>query len=117
MEIAVHHAAARNAADLRAYLEYRMFAAVSRFSGSCARLDVHLSEREASKGPFVCTVALEIKPSGRVRIRATGKRPYVAIERAAERLSRGVTRHLGGLDHARAVGRGRVMAEKKGGSI
>jgi ribosome-associated translation inhibitor RaiA len=112
MQIAVHDADARNVTDLRAYAEYRMFAAVTRFSRSCARIDVRLSERQTAREPYVCDVVLEMKPSGRVQVRATGERPYLAIDRAAERLSSGVERELGAGSRARAIGRAdRISAE------
>lgn len=110
MRIAVHDADARNVTDLRAYSEYRMFAAVSQYSRSCAHLDVHLSERQTSREPYVCNVVLEMKPAGLVRVRATGDRPYLAIDRAAERLSSELERQLGAGSHGGAVGRGEVMS-------
>jgi ribosomal subunit interface protein len=114
MQIAVHDADARSVAHLRAYSEYRMFAAVSRFSRSCARIDVRLSERRTAREPYVCTVVLEMKPSGRVRARATGDRPYLAIDRAAERLSSGVERELGAGRDAGAAGRTDLIAAESG---
>lgn len=117
MQIAVHDADARNVTDLRAYSEYRMFAAVSRFSSSCARIDVRLSERQTAREPYVCTVVLEMRPSGQVRVRATGDRPYLAIDRAAERLSSGVERELGADRREHDVGRADLIAAESGREV
>jgi ribosomal subunit interface protein len=117
MQIAVHDADARIVTGLRAYSEYRMFAAVSRFSRNCARIDVRLSERQTAREPYVCAVVLEMKPSGLVRVRATGDRPYLAIDRAAERLSSGVERELGAGSRARSVGRADRIPPKAEGRV
>ena len=117
MQIAVHDADARNVTDLRAYSEYRMFAAVSRFSRSCARIDVRLSERQTVREPYVCSVVLEMKPSGRVQVRATGDRPYLAIDRAAECLSSGVKRELGARTRSRAIGPAGLISAESGREV
>ena len=98
--------------QVRAYVEYRMFSAVSRFGRQCVRLNVHLEESDATPvgTRYGCAVALQLSPPGRVRVRATADRLYAAVDESAERLSRGVQRRLGEASQdggTRATGRRR----------
>ncbi len=86
------HAREAVAAHVRAYVEYRMFSAISRFGDSCARLDVRLAATEV--GTQCCAVVLDMKPTGRVRIRSIADHLYAAVDQSADRLARGVARRL-----------------------
>ena len=94
MNIAIH-AKEPIAAQVRAYIEYRMFSAMSRFGRRIARLSVRLDSTHVGNR-YSCAVALDLTPAGRVRVRATADHPYAAIDQSAERLSRGVERRLRG---------------------
>ena len=80
--------------QVRAYIEYRMFSAVSRFCRRCVRLRVRLVSTRVGN-QHCCTVALDVKPTGQVRARATANHLYAAVDQSAERLSRAVQRRLG----------------------
>jgi ribosome-associated translation inhibitor RaiA len=82
-------------AQARAYAEYRMFSAVSGLDLKGARMDVRLEEQESprSGAQYRCSVALTVGPVGRIRVRTTGDRIYLAIDRAAKSLSRSLERH------------------------
>ena len=97
MNIAVHAQGLRADGQVRAYVEYRMFSAISRFGQRCARLSVRLEACESTHAAirYRCTVALDLTPAARVRVRATADRPYAAVDQAAERLSRRAERLLG----------------------
>jgi ribosome-associated translation inhibitor RaiA len=104
MEIHVHAAESANATQVRGYVEYRMFSAVSRFARKCARLSVRLGQDGPMRDQHSCSVVLDLAPAGQVRVRATGDRLYAAVDRAAERLAQGVERRLGAPNALRAMG-------------
>ena len=90
-------------ARVRAYVEYRMFSAISRFGSRCAQLDVRL---DSTQPGIWCALTLDLKPAGRVRVRATADRLYAAIDRSAERLLRSLERRLrAGSFEPRPIGR------------
>lgn len=91
MNIAVHAEGLTFTAQIRAYVEYRMFSAISRFGGRCVSLSVSLEESESQ---YRCAAILYLTPSGRVRVSAAANRPYAAVDQSAERLSRAVARRL-----------------------
>jgi ribosomal subunit interface protein len=76
--------------QVRAYVEYRMFSAVSQFGGACVRLSIRLEERPTTKpgSRYRCSVILKLIPAGRIRAVATAGHLYAAIDAAAERLAR-----------------------------
>jgi ribosome-associated translation inhibitor RaiA len=92
MTIAVQAQRLKRGAQVRVYVENRMFSAISRFAPRCARLGVHLEACESAQlgTRYRCTVALDLTPAARVRVRATADRLYSAVDQAAERLSRRV---------------------------
>jgi ribosome-associated translation inhibitor RaiA len=110
MEIFVRADESGNATQVRGYVEYRMFSAVSRFARQCDRQNVRLGQDDAlqTREQYSCSVVLDLAPAGRVRVRATGDRLYAAIDRAAKRLSHGVEQRLGST--ARASGHGVLAA-------
>ena len=73
----------------RAYVEYRMFSAISRFGGRNARLGVRLEARGVGVG-FRCVADLSLDAATHVQVRARADRLYAAIDRGAERLARAV---------------------------
>ena len=96
MDIAVHTHGLRIGARVRAYVEYRMFSAISRFGRRCVRLRVRLDESESERvgTQYRCSVTLDLTPAARVRVRATADRLYAAVDQSAERLSRAVEQRL-----------------------
>src|SRR5687768_11906767 len=92
MNIAIH-AQEPVAPQVRAYIEYRMFSAIGRFGRKCGRLSVRLGSTPVGT-QYCCAVALDLKPAGRIRVRATADHLYAAVDQSAERLSRGVERRL-----------------------
>jgi ribosome-associated translation inhibitor RaiA len=89
MTIAVQAQRLKRGAQVRVYVENRMFSAISRFAPRCARLGVHLEACESAQlgTRYRCTVALDLTPAARVRVRATADHLYSAVDQAAERLS------------------------------
>jgi ribosomal subunit interface protein len=96
MNIAVEAEGLKFTAQIRAYVEYRMFSAISRFGGRCVSLSVSLEETESAQlgTQYRCAAILYLTPSGRVRVSAASDRPYAAVDQSAERLSRAVARRL-----------------------
>lgn len=96
MKIATRAVRLTLATQVRAYVEYRMFSAVSRFGRACARLTIRLEELDSKRtGPqYRCSVVLDLMPAGRIRASATAHRLYAAIDVAADRLASGVERRL-----------------------
>jgi ribosome-associated translation inhibitor RaiA len=77
----------------RGYIEYRMFSAIGRFGRKCVHLSVRLDSTEVGSR-HCCALALDLKPAGHVRARATADHLYAAVDQSAQRLSRGVERLL-----------------------
>jgi ribosomal subunit interface protein len=96
MNISVRTPGIEVGADARAYIEYRMFSVISRFGRRCVRLSVRLEQHAPAtdRAPYGCTVAVHLQPAQRIRIRASADRLYAAVDRCAERLSRGLERRL-----------------------
>lgn len=96
MKIAIHAVRLSLATQVRAYVEYRMFSATSRFGRAGKGLRIRLEECDATRtgALYRCSAILDVMPAGRIRVRATGDRLYRAIDKAAERLAHGVERHL-----------------------
>jgi ribosome-associated translation inhibitor RaiA len=92
MNIAIH-ADEQIAPQVRAYIEYRMFSAIGRFGRKCVHLSVRLNSTEAG-ARHSCSLALDLKPAGHVRVRATADHLYAAVDQSAERLSRAAERRL-----------------------
>ncbi len=78
---------------VRAYIEYRMFSAIGHLRGTWEHLDVRL-DSTGMGARHACTLALDLKAGGRVRVRATADHLYAAVDRSARRLSRRVERRL-----------------------
>lgn len=96
MNLEVYAAESAAGTQARAYAEYRMFSAVSRFGTRCSRLNVYLEEAggERDGAQYGCAAVLDLLPAGQVRVRASAGHLYAAIDRAAESLSRGVEKRL-----------------------
>lgn len=80
---------------LRAYVEYRMFAAASRFNGSGSRLSVRLEPAGLNaRARYRCVASMDLRPARSVRVSASSDLLHAAVDRAAERLSRSAERRL-----------------------
>jgi ribosome-associated translation inhibitor RaiA len=80
----------------RAYVEYRMFSALSRFDADATQVNVRLEQTGSRVGAkYLCVASVvDVRPEGRVRVSATAGRLHAAVDRAAERLSASVERRL-----------------------
>lgn len=96
MQIEVHAADRIDLTDqCRAYVEYRMFSAASRFEGNGTRVSVRLEEAaSAARARYRCVATLDLGTEGRVRVSASANRIHAAVDRAAERLAGGVERRI-----------------------
>jgi len=96
MQIHIHTVGLDLADQSRAYLEYRMFCALSRFDRKDARLSVSLEERASARvdARYRCAATLEMARGTHVRVTAAAERLYAVIDRAAERLSAEVAGRL-----------------------
>ena len=81
------------APQVRAYIEYRMFSAIGRFGRRCERLSVRLDSTDVG-ARHRCSLALDLKPAGKVRVRGSADHLYAAVDRAAQRLSSRVEHRL-----------------------
>lgn len=74
----------------RTYAEYRMFAALTQFSGAAKVHRVRVLLRPVKSGSdcesIACTVTVALDGSDSFRIRTTGPHAYAAINRAVERI-------------------------------
>jgi ribosome-associated translation inhibitor RaiA len=79
----------------RAYVEYRIFSAASRFETSGTRVQVRLDEAGSpARARYRCVATVDLHAQGRVRVSASADRLHAAVDRAAERLSASVERRL-----------------------
>ena len=92
MRIAVTDIGATFGRQTTAYAEYRIFSSVARFGSAIRDADVSLSSPRSGGGAR-CVVALTVDDGGRLRVSATGRHVYDAINRAAERIGRQLHRH------------------------
>ena len=95
MQIAIHALNLSLTSQIRAYVEYRMFSATSRFGPVCQLLRITLDERDVIRtgARYRCDAVLDLLPAGSIRVSATSDRLYAAIDEAAERLSRSGEQH------------------------
>ena len=74
----------------RTYAEYRVFAALTQLAdaGNVLRARVVLRPVDRDRGgdSVVCAVTVTLEGADSIRIRATGRHAYAAINRAVERL-------------------------------
>lgn len=74
----------------RTYAEYRVFAALTRATGTrdarSARVTLQPLNTGADCGGVACTVTVLFEQSDTVQVNAIGEHPYAAINRAIERL-------------------------------
>jgi len=98
---------------VRAYVEYRMFAAASRFEGDGASVSVRLDQVGApSRARFKCVATVDLGPGGAGVVSASAKRLHAAVDRAAEKLSSSVERRLAGGREGANGSRGRSRVER-----
>jgi hypothetical protein len=96
MKIAIDVEGLAVAPQVLAYVEYRMFSAASRFGRECDRVGVRLEDcgSRARTPRYRCTVAVDLKPGGRVHVRAGGDGVSAVVDLAAARLVRRVEQRL-----------------------
>jgi ribosome-associated translation inhibitor RaiA len=80
---------------LRAYVEYRMFSAASRFDGRDGRLSVRLEPAGIdARARYRCVASMDLRPARPLRVSASSDLLHAAVDRAAERLSRSAERRM-----------------------
>ena len=84
----------------RVYAEYRFFRVAARHDALIRAIEVAVRRDAAANRPFVCTVTVDLIPSGTVKTQARAVHPTAAIDRAAERLAWLLERRMG---HAATV--------------
>jgi hypothetical protein len=84
----------------RTYAEYRVFAALTRATGTrearSARVTLRTLNASGDCGGVGCTVIVLFEPFDTVRVNAVGGHPYAAINRAIERLRAAVEPSVAG---------------------
>jgi ribosome-associated translation inhibitor RaiA len=71
--------------DQRVYAEYRFFRAVARHKALIRAVEVAVRCDDVVSRPFLCTVSVDLAPSGTVKTQARATHLTAAIDRAAER--------------------------------
>ena len=69
----------------RAYAEYRVFRAIAPYEPQVAAVDVVIGRESAARRQFLCTVTVDLGPSGHIKTQARAVHPSAAIDRAADR--------------------------------
>ena len=83
-------------ATLLAHVERRLRFALGRFEQKIRQIAVQVTDLNGPGGGFdkQCRVTVTLSPSGKVIVGATDADLHTAIDRAADRLERSVTREL-----------------------
>ena len=98
MRIRVSGLSAAVEGDKRAYAEYRFFAAIAPYEAQVRTVDVVVSAAAGTTRRFLCTVSVDLGPSGRVETQARALHPTAAIDRAADRTGWLIGRRTGSND-------------------
>jgi ribosome-associated translation inhibitor RaiA len=69
----------------RAYAEYRFFTSIARHESRVRAVDIVVTRDSAPNRQFLCTVTVDLGPSGHVKTQARAAHPSGAIDRAADR--------------------------------
>jgi ribosome-associated translation inhibitor RaiA len=72
----------------RVYAEYRFFRAIAPHEAVIRAVEIAVRRDDAASQPFLCTVSVDLAPSGTVKTQARAAHPTAAIDRAAERTAR-----------------------------
>jgi putative sigma-54 modulation protein len=95
LRISVRDGRGTVAAPLRAHIERRLAFALSSFGERVGQVVVRLSDSGPAEGrdalPEHCQIEVKLRPRD-LQVADTGADPFVAVENAAERLSRSVAR-------------------------
>jgi len=95
LRISVQDGRGTVAAALRAHIERRLAFALSSFGERVGQVVVRLSDSGPAEGneglPEQCQIEVKLRPRD-LQVADTGADPFVAVENAAERLSRSVAR-------------------------
>jgi len=89
-------------AQTHAYAEYRVFATVASFGDLVQHVTITLASAHPSGAHpvtgdrVVCTVSVSTGPGQRAEVRAKGRHPYQAIDRAAGRMRNVLALHGSG---------------------
>ncbi len=96
MQIAIQAVDLSLTAQVRAYVEYRMFSATRRFGPACELLRITLEEREVMRtgARYRCSAVLDLTPVGQIKVSAANDRLYGAVDEAAGRLARDGDHHF-----------------------
>jgi ribosome-associated translation inhibitor RaiA len=70
--------------QMRAYAEYRLFAALARFGRTVRQATVSLSAANSGEPGVICLVEVDLGPDGHVRARARQRYAAPAVEQAAD---------------------------------
>jgi ribosome-associated translation inhibitor RaiA len=81
--------------EKRAYAEYRFFTSIAPYEPRVVAVDVVVRRDSGASRQFLCTVTVDLGPSGRVRTQARAVHPSAAIDRAADRAAWLVGRRVG----------------------
>jgi ribosome-associated translation inhibitor RaiA len=82
-------------ADNHAYAEYRFFTSIAQYEGQVRSVAVVVRRDPAVNRRFLCTVVIDLGPSGRVKTQARATYPNAAIDRAADRIAWLVSHRVG----------------------
>lgn len=94
MRIRISGIDAALADEKRAYAEYRLFRAIAPYQSHVGAVDVGVGRDLAVQRQFLCTVAVDLGHSGRIRTRARARHPSAAIDMAADRTARLIGRRM-----------------------
>jgi ribosome-associated translation inhibitor RaiA len=80
--------------QMRAYAEYRVFAALARFGRVVRSATVSLEQETGANGPSTCLIDVDLGTEPALRCQSTEGHVADAIDRAADRARRALERRM-----------------------
>jgi ribosome-associated translation inhibitor RaiA len=93
MHIVVVNNIAASTEQTRAYAEYRVFTTLAPYSRLVIDVEVCLGSDDGDATHVLCSVKVQTASGKGIRIRARGRHPYDAINRAADRIGERLWEH------------------------
>jgi hypothetical protein len=90
--------------DTYKYAEYRVFSSIAPHGTSIHAVDVVVRRTSPPNRSVLCTVVVDLGPSGRLRTQAVAPHPSAAIDRAADRAGWLVRRRAGQNSTSKSAG-------------
>jgi ribosomal subunit interface protein len=96
MKIEIRERSVKVPTKLRAHVEHMLDLALGKFDARIARVSVRFSNGPAETGRLhkQCVIEVVVRPERSVRVEDSDTDPFVAVDRASERIAKALARAL-----------------------